>query len=105
MKKIIAFVGVIVLTTSTWAGGPKTLLKDVIKKELQKADFLGDFDNSAELVVKFGIDKDGRIILQEINSDNDELTKKFSEFIKTIQLSSSDLKNEVYQMRFLFKKY
>ena len=66
----------------------KNFVKRCNQKELQKADFTGDFDNSAKLIAEHKIYKNGSVILREFIPSNNELQNKFSEFIKTIPLSS-----------------
>jgi len=97
--------GLVTLSFSSYAGGPKKTVKEVIKTELNNANFIGEHGETGNLIVEFRINEKGQIIIEDSNSDNDQLANRFAEFIKTIQLDASYYENEVYKLRFAFRKY
>ena len=105
MKNLIVFLGLVTLSFSALAGGPKTSVIEVIKNELQKSNFIGQFGETGELLVQLRIESSGAIVIEGSNSENDKLIGCFSEFIKTIRIESDQAVNQEFNMRFVFKKY
>jgi hypothetical protein len=104
MKNLIVLMGCITLSFSSLAGGPKTAVKDAIKTELQKANFIQESGETGELLVQFRINQLGRIEIENSNSDNELLLNRFTEFVENMQFQLDD-QDQVFKMRFVFRRY
>ncbi len=96
--------GCITLSFSSFAGGPKKSVKEAIQTELQKANFIQENGETGELLVQFRINPSGRIEIENSNSDNELLLNRFTEFVENMQFQLED-HEQVYKMRFVFRRY
>jgi hypothetical protein len=90
---------------SVMANNPKNEIRTLLKKELEKSNFIEQAGVTGDLLVEFSIDDSGKIVIHQSISEHEELIQKFTAFVANINLNLLPKSNEVYAMRFLFRRY
>jgi hypothetical protein len=103
MKTLVA-VYILVLSLSSFASsGSKPPITDLVKQEVLRSDLQARANENAVVLVSFKIGENGQILIQESNTNNEDLCAQVMQIINKMVLPVSSALDEVYQMKFVFR--
>jgi hypothetical protein len=103
MKSLVALC-VLALSLSSYASsGSKPPIIDLVKQEVLRSDLQVSANENAVVLVSFKIDENGQILIQESNTNNEDLCAQVMQIINKMVLPVSTALDEVYQMKFVFR--
>lgn len=105
MKSLFLTSTLLLFSVAVFASNPNKGVKDVIKSELKKTDFMGKFKANGEIVVAFKVNSQGKIVVEDSNSNDDELQTRLVAFLNSIQLKEVNIDQQEFKMRFVFRQY
>lgn len=102
--KILVAVYILVLSLSSFASsGSKPPITDLVKQEVLRSDLQARANENAVVLVSFKIGENGQILIQESNTNNEDLCAQVMQIINKMVLPVSSALDEVYQMKFVFR--
>jgi len=103
MKRLVVLCLFAFSLNSFASSGSKPPILELVKQEVLRSDLQVSTNENAVVVVSFKIDENGQILIQESNTNNEDLCAQVIQIINKMVLPVSSALDEVYQMKFVFR--
>lgn len=103
MKSLVALCLLAFSLSSYASSGSKPPITDLVKKELNCSDLQVTANENAVVLVSFKVDENGQVLIQESNTNNEDLCEQVMQILNKMVLPVSNAIDEVYQMKFVFR--
>jgi hypothetical protein len=104
MKTFVVAFFVVLSLSSFASSGSKTPLSAWIKQEIKRANIQVSGHENAIVLVSFKVDENGQVQIQDSNTNNDVLCAQVLQILNKVVLPVTSTFDEVYQMKFVFRR-
>lgn len=104
MKTFVAAFFIALSFSSFATNDSKPPISDLVKQEVMRADIQVSAHENAVVLVSFKIDENGQVQIQESNTNNDVLCAQVMQILNKMVLPVATALDEVYQMKFVFRR-
>jgi hypothetical protein len=103
MKCLVSLFFLMLSISSFASSGSKPPITDLVKQEISRSDLQVSSTQSSVVLVSFKVDAYGHVLIQETNTNNEDLCAQVMKILSRMVLPVSFALDDVYQMKFVFR--